>query len=111
MTVFFRMFNKNQVKSIFCLPRSYKLSDEEFAQRGNFIITTMSWCSYETKCWVQDFAAFNTRFKPKWIELYNFHLQKPLEIKKTNPIFPRLPDESEDNYYERMNIFLLNETN
>lgn len=111
MTVFFRMFNKNQIKTIFKLPKTYKLSDQEFTERGKFVITTMGWCNYETKCWVQDFAPFNTRYKPNWVELYNFHLENPLEIKKTNPLLPRLPDETDSIYYKRMDAFLSEEVN
>lgn len=107
MTVFFRMFGKNQIKTIFRLPKSYKLSDEEFAERGKFVITTMAWCNYETKCWVQDYVPFITRFKPNWVELYNFHLQNSNEIKNSNPLLPRLPDETDTLYYKRMDAFLL----
>ena len=106
MTVFFRMFKKTQIKNIFRLPRSYKLSDEEFSLRGKFIISAMCWCGYETKCWVQDFVYFDRRFKPNWIEMYNFHLQNPLEIEKTNPLFYRLSDETNSSYYKRMDDFL-----
>ncbi len=105
--VYFRMFDKRQVKSIFRLGSKYRLSDEEFRQRGAFIISVMSWTSYEVKSWTEDFAPFNRRFKPDWSALYEYHLEHPNEIKRTHPFLPRLSDaETEDEYYTRLEEYL-----
>jgi hypothetical protein len=107
MPAFFRIFTKNQIKSIFKLSKEYKLTDEEFIKRGKFVITTMGWCNYETKCFLKDFVPFHNHYNPNWIELYEIHIKNELEIKKTNPLLPRLQDENDRDYYKRMDAFLL----
>jgi hypothetical protein len=101
----FRMFNKSELKRVFDISHSEKLSDEEFQHRGSFIVQTMMWNQYETKCYLQDFIPFSHRFKPNWKELYAFHKANPDEIKRTNPLLPRLPEESDKDYNKRLDQF------
>lgn len=97
--VYFRMLDKNQVKGLFRISRREKLSDEEFEKRAIFVINTLGWNGYETKCYYQDVIPFNKEFNPNWVELYNKHVEDPTRIKKFNPIFP---DETEEMYYKRI---------
>jgi len=97
--VYFRMLDKNQVKGLFGISRREKLSDEEFEKRAIFVINTLGWNNYETKCYFQDVIPFNKRFNPNWLELYNKHLQDPTHIKNFNPIFP---EETEEMYFKRI---------
>ena len=108
MPQYFRMLDKKAVKVIFKLGHRYKLSNEEYIERGRFVITTMSHCGYEVKCMYQDYIPFNNRFKPDWISMYNYHLQNPTSIKDTNPLLPRLPEETNSDYNTRLDKFFEN---
>ena len=101
------MFDKTKIKSIYKISHREKMTDEDFADRGRFIITTMGWNNYETKCWVQDFVPFINRFKPDWKSLYEHHKNNPEEIRRSNPLCPRLPEESESEYDKRCDQFAL----
>lgn len=108
--MYFRMFDKLQVKKIFGLYCRDKMTDEEFIDRGSFIIAVMNWNGYDAKSYVKNYLPFKNRFNPNWKELYSIHLQDPEKIKTSNPLCPRLTNESKSDYMTRLYQFDLNTT-
>ncbi len=107
MPQYFRMLDKSQVKSLFKLGYRYKLSDEEYLEKGRFVIAVLSWVGYETKCFYQDVLPFNNRFKPDWVKLYQYHLEHPTSVKTTWPLLPRVSEEETyTEYRKRMDLYL-----
>ena len=67
-----RMFNtsrrgaKTVMKSLYHIPKSHKMSDEEYNDLQGFIIGTMSESGWETKSYERDFSPFMKMLMKGW---------------------------------------------
>jgi hypothetical protein len=62
--------NRTSYKSMLCLPRSQKVTDEELLAFRRFVSGTLIGSEYECKDYCQDYVPFNKEFQPKWKILY-----------------------------------------
>lgn len=75
--------DKTIIKRLFGIPRSVRLSDEDFYDRRGFVRGVILGSGRECKCYIRDFLPFQQRFKPAWARLYDrFRAQHAAGVKE-----------------------------
>lgn len=69
------MFDKRQLKTAMRISHKERLRHDDYLEYSRFISGVMIGAGYEAKCYVRDYLPFFNKYKPNWMELYNYYIE------------------------------------